>query len=254
MRVKINQKMINIPPYISTSWDNVSHLQMDEVTGHLVVITVKGDKIIIPHLPPELMERIFTAHAEYVETASSTKEGPHLPEGLGIFNLGMGPGSLGLGPEGLQSLQMLQHDPSQSDAPDLPPAMIDKILSVTKGLGMEKLLAQMGESEPHCNCPFCQINRAILDGEVETAEESTPDIDNSLPEANLSEDPELSFRKWDIVQVSTNLYDVTDPFDKSLHYRVSLGNPQSTDRTKEIGCTCGQPNCEHLKAVLHSHV
>lgn len=255
MRIKINKTILNIPPYISTSWDNVGHIQMDEVTGYLVIITTKGDKIVIPHLPPEITERIFAAHAEYVEEASK-KTHPPSTEGLGVFNLGMGPGAaMGLSADGLQSLQMLQHDPSQSDAPDLPEVMIEKIIGVTKNLGMDKLLAQIGEAEPHCNCPFCQLSRAIMEGDnPEGLETTKPDVDNSLPEANVTEDPELSFRKWDIVQVGTNLYDVTDPFDKSLHYRVSLGDPQSDDRTNEIGCTCGQPNCEHLKAVLHSHV
>ena len=37
---------------------------------------------------------------------------------------------------------------------------------------------------------------------------------------------------------------VTNPLDANEHYNVFLGDP--------IGCTCGQKNCEHIRAVLNS--
>ena len=53
---------------------------------------------------------------------------------------------------------------------------------------------------------------------------------------------DLKFRNWEIEQTADKLYIVTNPFDKNEHYSVFLGDP--------LGCTCGEKNCEHIRAVL----
>ena len=53
---------------------------------------------------------------------------------------------------------------------------------------------------------------------------------------------ELQFKDWEIAQKDGKLYHVINPLDKNEYYDVFLGDP--------IGCTCGNKNCEHIRAVL----
>ena len=62
-------------------------------------------------------------------------------------------------------------------------------------------------------------------------------------EEEITED-DLKFRNWDIRQTADKLYAVTNPLDENEHYSVFLGTP--------LGCTCGEKNCEHIRAVLNS--
>ncbi len=83
--------------------------------------------------------------------------------------------------------------------------------------------------EPHCNCPHCQIARAMHGIEKQELEEPVSDED-------------LKFRDWEIKQTGEKLYSVTNPIDPSEQYTVFLGEP--------VGCTCGHSHCEHIKSVL----
>ena len=71
---KINQKILSIPPYISTSWKNINTLHMKEIEGKpvLVIALHNGTSIDIPGLQKSLIEEIFEAHSKYFE--QETKE------------------------------------------------------------------------------------------------------------------------------------------------------------------------------------
>jgi len=124
----------------------------------------------------------------------------------------------------------MQHNKEQANAPDLPPELLTKIAGITKIIGMEDPSA-MPSPEPNCNCFHCQIARAMRGKKKEDEEEIVTDAD-------------LQFRTWEIEHKEKNLYLVTNPLDDKEHYNVFLGDP--------IGCTCGEKNCEHIRAVLQS--
>ena len=194
--MKITAKILSIPPYISTAWENVLSLQMDDATGNLIVFLKNGSKIFVPHLSGNLLEEVFNAHAEFINR----------PQQLQI------------------GLPITHHDPNLKDSPDLPKELLEKVVGVARALGG----AVFADNQPHCNCPYCQIARAILPAELEE---------------QVSDD-ELHFREWDLKELRPDLYEVTNPLDPTESYQVFLGTP--------IGCTCGKSNCEHIRAVLNS--
>ena len=130
----------------------------------------------------------------------------------------------------------LQHSQAQANFPNLPQELITKIASVSKALGLDHQLENVAKAEPHCNCPYCQIARAL--------HEEPPIESSSTPKEEPVHEDDFKFREWDIKETGVNLYNVTNPLDQSENYQVFLGKP--------IGCTCGNKNCEHIKAVLNS--
>lgn len=241
----INHKILSLPPYISTSWKNINTLHMKEIEGNsvLVVVLHNGSTIEIPNLEPSMVEQVFAAHAKYLEqeapptvdSSESLKQfepgqnSGEIPFSIGIpFQMGGG------GPQALDNFgALLHHNSEQADAPDLPPEVLHKIAGISKALGMDLEQMSIPKAEPHCNCTYCQIARAIQNGESEEVE----------AEEDVS-DEDLKFRDWDIQQKGDALYEVTNPIDTNEHYQVFLGNP--------VGCTCGQKNCEHIRTVLNS--
>jgi hypothetical protein len=229
--MKINSKVLSIPPYISTAWENVISLQIDEATCRLVVFLKNNAAVSVPNLSNDEMEEIFLYHNEYIESQNKKNFDASKPSlGFGIL------------PSNLQDTMspMMMHDPSLKNSPDMPLDVMTKIVNVTKALGIDTKALNLPNDEPHCNCPYCQISRAMK-GKI--SENKIPDIDNSLNETETIES-DLNFREWDIKELEKHLYDVTNPFDESEHYQVFLGHP--------IGCTCGKSNCEHIRAVLKS--
>ncbi len=239
--MKINHQILSIPPYISTSWKNVAAISLDtRVEGPVLVIQLQqGHSIEIPHLDGPIMELIFAAYEKHLESPQTT-----LPTETSQTPSLFGGGSTSFAfPFPIDASQidnfpgLLQHNPEQSDAEDLPEEILDKIASVSKMLGV-KDLQTLPQPEPHCNCMHCQIARAIhhaLDAS------STPELE-VVPEEVVS-DEELTFRMWDVEQMGEKLYSVKDP-DLKESFHVYLGDP--------IGCTCGEKNCEHIRAVLNS--
>lgn len=247
MQVNINEKILSIPPYISTNWQNVEAVHLDvETQEKILVITLKsGSKIQIPHLTDGIIEEVFAFHSKVIQE-NDDKE-PSQPSiatentsfaknpFAGMENL-MGfsfPLRLGGNLEGLGAA--MQHNPSQANAADLPKEVLEKIGSVAKVL-MGEDSANVPKAEPHCNCIHCQIARAIHQG----VEGSSPEEET---EEEVSED-DLRFKTWDIEQAGDKLYTVSNPLDPTEQYTVYLGDP--------IGCTCGHKNCEHIKAVLNT--
>lgn len=238
--MKVNQKILSIPPYISTSWKNVVSLHLEEREGIqvLVIGLVNGAKIEVPNLDRPLLQAVFQAHEKYMEqeATKNSQMSPFASMGtpeemtamiaLPPLNLGFD-GSMG---------NLLQHNPEAADSPDLPREVLEKIGTLSKVVGFENV-ENFPKPEPHCNCMHCQIMRVIQNKE---AEDSLIEIEN---EEDVSAD-DLKFREWDIDQIGEQLYVVTNPFNQSEHFNVFLGNP--------VGCTCGDPNCEHIRAVLNS--
>lgn len=218
--MKITDKILSIPPYISTSWKNIVSLQVEPRSIGLVLVIelITGSKVEIPNLERPLLEQVFASHAKVIEDEGkgSLMTTP-MPFPFAFPNL-----------EGLTS--MIQHNEEQKESPPLPAEMLNRIAEMTKGLLPEDL-SSIQQPQPHCNCPHCQVMRAVL-GTYEKP---------SIIEEEVS-DADLTFRSWDIKQENDKLYSVTNPLDNKEHYNVFLGDP--------LGCTCGNKNCEHIQAVL----
>ncbi len=219
--MKVTDKILSLPPYISTAWKNIVSLQMENRPfGHVLIIELTtGNKVEVPNLDGRTIEKIFAAHAEVLEHEESLKK---IPQQHFSFPMPMMDGFP----------PVLQHNPEQANTPPLPKEMLEKIAAMTKSLLPEDL-SNMPKAEPHCNCPYCQIIGAVFG-----TEEVTSVIEEEVTDADLK------FRTWDIEQKGEQLFTVTNPLDTKEHYNVFLGDP--------IGCTCGHKNCEHIQAVLRS--
>lgn len=232
--MKINDKILSVPPYISTNWNYVKSIQMKG--PFLVIILIGGESINIPNLKNEVVEQIFAAHAAYLEKVdeqpkelSSTSQtilnadGGDMPFKFGIGSIdGMG--------------NPLMHNPSQKDAPDIPKPILEKIAAIAKIISPEDITA-MPKAEPNCNCLHCQIVRTI-NSVVE------PALIAKEEQEEMVNDDELHFQQWDIYQTGEKMFNVTNRLDTLERYSVYLGYP--------VGCTCGRTNCEHIVAVLKS--
>src|SRR5262249_9447287 len=132
----------------------------------------------------------------------------------------------------------LQHNPAQADAPDIPTEILQKIGAIVKIVAPEDVFAEAAPV-PNCNCPHCQITRAICPDEAEF------DFASEAKEHAQHERENLPPQRWTIQQTGENLYSVTDNEDVTqTEYKVFLGKP--------VGCTCGKEGCEHIVAVLKS--
>ena len=241
--MRINHKILSIPPYISTSWKNVLslHVEQEENKPFLMIGLANGSFVEVPHLDTIVIEAIFAAHEKYLEmenpipqknpsTFPSQKTPPTISETSAIISF---PFRIE-GPENLGS--MLQHNSDAANSPDLPKEMLEKIATLSKVIGFDNA-ESFPKPEPHCNCTHCQIMRAIHGEALEQPKEIEP-----IPELVTAED--LKFRDWEIKQTADKLFIVTNPLNEEEHYNVFLGSP--------VGCTCGEKNCEHIRAVLNS--
>jgi hypothetical protein len=222
--MKITPNLLSIPPYISTTWDNITSLQ---VNGSFLTLHLKDGAVAqVPNLSQTELAAIFEAHTRYSEKGSSTlaKKSPldspysfSLPlrpeDGSLIENLGSG----------------MQHNPDQSTLDPLPPEALKKIVAIARAFGLEDL-STLSPPEPECNCMYCQVTRALLSESAPQEEEVT--------------EADLTFRNWEVKQTADKLYLVINPLDENEHYNVYLGEP--------LGCTCGHHRCEHIRAVLNT--
>lgn len=241
MKVKINEKLICIPPHISTTWDQVTFLHTEEESGQLIlVLHLSNGKVVkIPHLDSSIIDIAFAAHMRYLESAKPQEAQARHSGGIIQTLFGLSPDQLSafpfkIGIGNAEGLEMaFQHNPSQSNAPLLPPEIIEKIASIAKTLTNGDL-SGFPKPEPHCNCMHCQVARAIH--HLSSTE--------SQGDEELITEEDLCFRTWEVRQVGEKLYMATNPLDPREQYNVYLGSP--------VGCTCGQAHCEHIKAVLSS--
>jgi len=225
--MKITSKILNIPPYLSTTWKNIVSLQTAEKDGvsFLIVLLQNKTKVEIPNLDGATIEQIFNAHALSLEQDSSTS----------IENAIYGPFTMKLpmpfnsDSSTIDSLaSSLQHNPIQENLPPLAEDILKKISKVARAFGLDDL-SVLPTAKEDCNCLYCQVVRSMNHDKTEETEEEISDQD-------------LKFRSWNIQQTADKLYLVTNPLDANEHYNVYLGDP--------IGCTCGKKHCEHIKEVL----
>ncbi len=255
--MKITDLIVSIPPHISTSWENIASLHMQD--GALI-FTLKDGKIVSIHdLLPDVVEQVFSAHASFLEAhltnsptkESSIKEKSNLNTFISNQNISnleqLFASPLRLNANSLESMgQVMQHNPAYSGLPPIPDEVVNKIATLAKVIPEEDLLA-MPLPEVNCNCMYCQINRILRAatgiGE-NVGEDKIPDHPH-LPEGEekISEE-DLKFEQWKVAQVRDNMYIVSNKLDNREEYTVYLGNP--------VGCTCGKSNCEHIVAVLRS--
>ncbi len=247
MNIKINSKLLSVPPYLSTSWSEISALQVaqNDQGAPLLLVTLKnGEEVAIPDLPSPILGAAFELHARSLEqpmqtAASSTGHPLRL-----FFNMLNIPSDLSLPlfqalarSEQVSDLQgaieaHLTHNPELAESPDLPEMLTSKMREIAE-MGGEELKQKFIPIEG-CNCPHCQIGRLFGATDAPLIQE----------EEEIVSDADLSFRSWDIQPVGERLYRVRHPLDKDETYHVFLGTP--------VGCTCGQSGCEHLHAVLRS--
>lgn len=222
--MKITPKILSIPPYLSTTWKNISSLHMKEEgdTFTLIVLLQNRVQIEVPGLNKETIDEIFEAHARSAEEVTVIPNPLESP-----FNF-----SVPVKPDGsFDALTTsMQHNPEQADLPLIPPDVLKKITMIARAFGLEET-SSLDKPIPDCNCVYCQVTRAFHgEDPVEQVEEiSTED---------------LKFRDWEVKQTGEQLYSVTNPLEINEQYNVFLGTP--------LGCTCGNKNCEHIRAVLNT--
>lgn len=225
--MKITNQILSIPPYISTRWSSVFALYVKE--NVLVISLADGEIVEIPHLDEGLLNDIFAAHASFMEAETHDYKPQQVGAETGIdaanpFRFGFSTLD-GFG-------GALQHNPNQADAPDIPKEIVDKISAIAKIVSPDP--ASLPKAEPHCNCMFCQIARAVH-------KEQEDKVEAIQIEETVS-DAELQFQDWIVKQAGNQLYSVTNKLDSNESYNVFLGEP--------VGCTCGKSGCPHLLAVL----
>jgi len=215
--MKITETVLSIPPYISVAWSDILSLRVEmRPFGHSLIVELKtGSQVEVPNLDNGTLDKIFAAHATTLETKKNSLIGPlpNIEMMLPLFGSAMG------------------HNPDQKETPPLPSPMLEKISNMAKEFLSDEA-SSIKPPEEGCNCPHCQITRAILTQENPVVEEE--EVSNE----------ELKFRTWDIQKEEERLYKVTNPLDVAESYHVFLGEP--------LGCSCGQKHCEHLQAVLRS--
>lgn len=245
--MKINKKILSLPPYLSTSWGFVAALRLQDTD--LLVHLLNGEVVAIPSLKPDLLQTIFEYHADHLETlgeqfrSTEKQSGKRLLNPISrapilntesaaesIFKIGFS------SPDSMNAA--MQHTPELADAPNLPEEVIEKIRAISKIMAPEEVMIPKAES--HCNCPYCQIARAISDS-GETSAPAPETIDHL--EEDVKEE-ELQFQEWEITQSGDKLFTVVNKLDSQEKYSVYLGHP--------VGCTCGKSGCEHILAVLKS--
>jgi hypothetical protein len=221
--MKITSNILSIPPYLSTTWKNISslHVRVERNSLTLIVLLQNRVQVEVPGLDKRAIDEIFEAHARSAEEQSAPKIASPL-ESPFSFSLPLkGDSALG---------STMQHNPENAGLPPVPPEILKKITTIAKAFGLDNI-ADLSKPEPHCNCMYCQVARSIQGEEP-------------LEEIEEVADADLKFRDWEIEQSADQLYVVTNPLDANEHYNVFLGTP--------LGCTCGEKNCEHIRAVLNS--
>lgn len=230
MTLKITDSLLSIPPYLSTTWEHIASLYMK---GGILAVTLEdGESIHIPNLTPETIQLIFRQHALYLDrkvtahTQQSASEAPSAGEATIRFAFGQ---SL----EGLE--HVMQHNPHQSNAPDLPHHVIQKISAIARIMGPTEI-DNLPAPVPHCNCFYCQIARSF--------QHDSPPPCADEERGEHVEEKELQFQQWTITQIGEQLFLVVNRLDPNEKYQVFLGEP--------VGCTCGKGGCEHILSVLKS--
>jgi hypothetical protein len=247
--MKINHRVLHIPPYISCRWNEIASIGVethnDEILLHIQLLS--GSKVTVPNLTQDQIDLIFKMHVQHLESAAEEEEEFKKMKELPFFsNLFQAPPMdanvatsfgtpIAFHLDANDPAALFQgHNPAFYNSPPLPKEILNKIVIIAKAIGGD--MVKDVEPVDLCNCFFCQIARAL---HQERAEESKPHVPKNLPKDLLRGgiDPE-----WMVEEIGTNLYKVTSRDEPSVIYQVYLGNP--------IGCSCGSNRCSHIIAVL----
>lgn len=231
--MKINEFFINIPPYLSLSWKEVAVIFMRD--SDLFIKLKTGETLMVPQLNAEQLEAVFSCHARFLEM-EVLRTSSILGRMMGAFPFEMfeipeGPLGFKIGTnDGI--ITAIGHNPAQAKSPSLPPELLNKIVAITKQVGILGTGQKLPSPESDCNCFFCQImHRLQQENDSEPGEEAVSEED-------------LKFADWTIQQTGDKLFAVENPLNTDEKYSVYLGHP--------VGCSCGKEGCEHLIAVLKS--
>lgn len=239
--MKITDILISIPPYISTTWDHVTSLHTEN--SNLIIGLHNQSSITIPDLSESVIQQIFQAHTNYLESHQPTMPQNSITSIEQMFTL---PIKLNIKKNDLERQDLfntvLQHDPKNKDLPPIPEELVHK-LGMLSGMMSEQDLMAMPPSEPDCNCMYCQVIRTLMK-KIGTIEHKSAYQQEELIESEPISDTDLHFQEWEIKHIKEKLYTVSNKLDPHEQYTVFLGDP--------IGCTCGKTNCEHIIAVLRS--
>lgn len=239
--MKITSKILSIPPYLSARWSQVHSLYMRE--SNLVICLADGNIVSIPNLTPHEIEAIFAAHSSFSETQQEQSK-PFTPmqalpgvPGQNIENVAMH-----FNLENMEAFgSTFHHNPEHAHIPNFPPEILSKIAAIAKIVAPGEL-HNIPKPEPQCNCPHCQIARAIH-GKSDT-ENKESYLEDSPGKEEVVHDKDLAFQQWEISEIGDKLYSVVNRLDHDEKYNVFLGEP--------VGCTCGISGCEHILAVLRA--
>ncbi len=134
--MKVNEKIISIPPFISTHWNNVATIHMK---GTILLVTlIDGDTISIPSLTPSAVETIFHFHALHLEQVASianATDNRKTPERGFIEQILEIPFRVGIGAIDGFSSSIMQHTSQQSEMPNLPKEFLDKVSEIVRTVG-----------------------------------------------------------------------------------------------------------------------
>lgn len=232
--MKINDKILSIPPFLSTSWQNIAALKMEG--SDLIIVLFQGGEVKVSGLANEIVEAIFTFHQKALETKTFLRP-PATSIAEGFIN--QADQALRFGVIGMEAIgNAMQHSFEMRDAPALPPEILSKVEAVARVIAPD-MKTELPKAEPHCNCPHCQIARAMQRG-LGVMKEEVPPQNDTVPVPT----EELQFEEWKIEQAGDQLFTVSNKLDANEKYNVFLGNP--------VGCTCGKTGCDHILAVLRS--
>ncbi len=247
--MKINQRVLHIPPYISCRWSEIASIGVETKEGEnlLQVQLLSGARAVVPNLTQDEIDLIFKMHIQHLELAAedddqlkNLKDSPFFsnlfqapPMDTNVATSFGAPISFHLDANDPSSL-FQGHNPAFANSPPLPKEILDKITLIAKAIGGE----MVKEVEPitGCNCFFCQIARHL---QKEKVEEKKPHVPKNLPKDLLRGgiDPE-----WMVEEVGPHMFTVSNRDEPGANYQVYLGNP--------IGCSCGSNRCQHIIAAL----
>ncbi|NGX58782.1 MAG: hypothetical protein K940chlam3_01690 [Chlamydiae bacterium] len=233
MKKHIDDKVLSLPPYVSTAWENVKALYLKK--KDLIVDLLDGTAISVPGLAEEEIEEIFNFHAAYIE---KSHEHELIEEDFKILGEeGESPFRFAI--DSLDGISgAMEHNPQQANMPPLPPEVLNKIAHIARIVSPEEVQS-LAPPVDGCNCFYCQITRAITSA---APQENRPKMQDEF--VGEVADEELVFTQWAVSEIEDQLYLVTNKLDTSEQYKVFLGEP--------VGCTCGEEHCEHIVAVLKS--
>lgn len=265
--MKITSKILSIPPYLSTSWYDVDSLFQSE-DGALVVALTNGTHVRLEQLSSEVIHTIFNAHACFLEEEAAREEEEDEEEDKGLkraeveFSV-QTPFTMGQMDEGNGDAMkiFMEHDASRSLGPLLPDAVLKRVTALAK-MFLPPDMIPLDASHENCRCPFCQIVRALSglpQPSLEEGEEKKKSLELREParekksreehkEPLAGKESEHGKQKgdllWTIQQIGDQLYKVTEKAHPERVFQVSLATP--------VTCSCGEPNCVHIIAVLKS--